>query len=231
MIYTFRHGQECYHIWLALRPDTLCTRWMVWCRWARWVWIIHIFSPSVFFCLASATPINISKYAILITNVYVYDGLFFCCLLFSFSMSLYIPIRLAVLFFNRQKTIKVMWTLTTTLALSAHISTFDRGVSHIVAAPLITAIRIFYSASLCWMIVASHTGHGGLFAKIMNAPAFVHLNKLSYAIYLLNPVLITVIYGYRDHSSHVDPVTSVTILRRSLNSDLYIIAKHVWLRY
>lgn len=105
-----------------------------------------------------------------------------------------------------------MWTLTTTLALSSHISTFDRGVSHIVAAPLITAIRIFYSASLSWMIVASQTGHGGLFAKIMNAPVFVHLNKLSYAIYLLNPVLITVIYGYRDHSSHVDPLTLVRLI-------------------
>lgn len=104
-----------------------------------------------------------------------------------------------------------MWTITTSLAILAHISTIDRGVSHIVAAPLITAIRIFYSASLCWMIVASQTGHGGSFTRIMNSPVFVHLNKLSYAVYLLNPLLITVIYGYRDHSSHVDPITMVRI--------------------
>lgn len=102
-----------------------------------------------------------------------------------------------------------MWTITTTLAISAHISTINRGISHIIAAPLITGIRIFYSASIAWMIVASQTGHGGLFARILNCSVFVHVNKLSYAIYLLNPALITVIYGYKDHSTHVDPITMV----------------------
>lgn len=52
-------------------------------------------------------------------------------------------------------------------------------------------------------------GHGGRFAKILNHPVFVHVNKLSYAIYLLNPAIITVIYGSKDHSTHVDPITMV----------------------
>lgn len=96
-----------------------------------------------------------------------------------------------------------------TIAISAHVSTLNRGIQYLVAAPLITFIRVFYPASISWMIIASQTGHGGVFAKILNWPVFVHVNKLSYAIYLLNPVVICVIYGWQDHSTHIDPVSMV----------------------
>lgn len=91
----------------------------------------------------------------------------------------------------------------------SHLSTLNRGVSYILAAPLIAAIRIFYSSSVAWMILASVMGHGGIFAKIFNCSVFVHLNKLSYGIYLLNPLIITVIYGMQDHSTHLDPISAV----------------------
>lgn len=103
----------------------------------------------------------------------------------------------------------MVWAITSTMALLAHISTMDRSISHVIAAPLISSIRILYSASVCWMIVASQMGHGGFFARILNGPIFVHVNKLTYAIYLLNPVIITVVYGWKDHSTHVDPITMV----------------------
>lgn len=99
----------------------------------------------------------------------------------------------------------------TTIAIFAHISTIDRRISHLWAAPLITFIRVFYPASVAWMIVASHTGHGGKFAKLLNFPIFVHVNKLSYAIYLLNPAVISVLYGWQDHSTHIDPPSMVSL--------------------
>lgn len=108
-----------------------------------------------------------------------------------------------------QKTIKMVWALTSTMVVLAHISTMDRSISHVVAAPLISSIRILYSASVCWMIVASQMGHGGFLARILNSSVFVHVNKLTYAIYLLNPAVITVVYGFKDHSTHVDPITMV----------------------
>lgn len=141
-------------------------------------------------------------------------GKIFCC----FAIANHFPIGMLIIsaFFATktkiQKTVKILWAVTTTLAVGSHISTMYRNISHFIAAPLITAIRIFYSTSVAWMIVASQTGHGGRFAKILNYPVFVHINKLSYAIYLLNPALITVIYGIKDHSTHVDPITMVCIL-------------------
>lgn len=91
----------------------------------------------------------------------------------------------------------------------SHLCTLYRGVSYVVAAPLIAAIRIFYPSAVAWMILASAAGHGGPFARIFNYPVFVHLNKLSYGIYLLNPLIITVIYGMRDSSTHLDPMSAV----------------------
>lgn len=108
-----------------------------------------------------------------------------------------------------QKTVKIFWTLATTIAVLSHFSVINRDISYVYAAPLITAVRILYAASIAWMILASAMGHGGFFAKILNFSVFVHVNKLSYAIYLLNPLVIAVIYGSKDHSTHVEPLTMV----------------------
>lgn len=108
-----------------------------------------------------------------------------------------------------QKTIKMMWTVMITVAICSHISTLKREISHFLAAPLITFIRVLYPMSISWMILASHTGYGGILATILNCPIFVHINKLSYAIYLLNPAVISLLYGWQDHSTHIDPVSMV----------------------
>lgn len=105
---------------------------------------------------------------------------------------------------------KIFWTLATTIAVLSHFSVINRDISYVYAAPIITAVRILYSTSIAWMILASAMGHGGFFAKILNFSTFVHVNKLSYAIYLLNPLVISVIYGAKDHSTHVEPLTMVS---------------------
>lgn len=117
-----------------------------------------------------------------------------------FSISIFVQLK---------KTIKMLWTVMGSFAIFAHGSTLHRDISHLLAAPLITFIRIFYPLSIAWMIIASQTGHGGVFAKLMNMPIFIHLNKLSYAIYLLNPAIISVLYGWQEHSTHIDPVSMV----------------------
>ncbi|XP_055322371.1 O-acyltransferase like protein-like [Sitodiplosis mosellana] len=122
-----------------------------------------------------------------------------------------------------EKTIKMVWTVTITIAILAHVSTLNRNVSYVTAALLITFIRVLYPVSVSWMILASHTGYGGLFAKILNFPVFVHINKLSYGIYLLNPAVISVLYGWQDHSTHVDPV-SMTVMTTGIKVIVYLSA-------
>lgn len=45
----------------------------------------------------------------------------------------------------------------------------------------------------------------GLISRIFSSKLFARTNKLTYAIYLLNPVIITVLFGEFDNGGHVDP--------------------------
>lgn len=109
-----------------------------------------------------------------------------------------------------QQTIQLLWTLATTVMTMCHLVTFVRNISYVIGVPMIVAVRLFYGGSACWMIVASVKGHGGWFTRMMNLPVFVHLNKLSYGIYLLNPIVVSVIYGAGDHSTAIEPIVQVS---------------------
>lgn len=43
-------------------------------------------------------------------------------------------------------------------------------------------------------------------SRIFSSRFFVRINKLTYAIYLLNPIIITVFFGKFDNGGQVDPV-------------------------
>ena len=45
----------------------------------------------------------------------------------------------------------------------------------------------------------------GLISRIFSSRIFVRINKLTYAIYLLNPIIITVAFGVFDIGGTVDP--------------------------
>lgn len=109
----------------------------------------------------------------------------------------------------RQQTVQLLWTLATTVMLICHMATYVRDSTHVVGVPMIVGVRLLYGGSACWMIVASMKGQGGWFARVTGWPVFVHLNKLSYGIYLLNPIVVALIYGLSDHSASVEPITQV----------------------
>lgn len=45
----------------------------------------------------------------------------------------------------------------------------------------------------------------GLVSRIFSSKVFVRINKLTYAIYLLNPIVIMLAFGTFDTGSNVDP--------------------------
>jgi peptidoglycan/LPS O-acetylase OafA/YrhL len=71
--------------------------------------------------------------------------------------------------------------------------------------------RLFASLAASWFIVASVCGEANWFSNFLSARIFVLINKLTYAIYLLNPLLIFFLFSQVEHGTSVDPV-SMTIL-------------------
>lgn len=45
--------------------------------------------------------------------------------------------------------------------------------------------------------------------RFLSSKFFIHTNKLTYGIYLLNPLIITTVFGLSDNSANADPVPTV----------------------
>ncbi|XP_030558156.1 nose resistant to fluoxetine protein 6 [Drosophila novamexicana] len=85
-------------------------------------------------------------------------------------------------------------------------ATVKRDFGHLVTISLFVLGRVAFSLSVCWMIVGSATGRGVWWSRLLEARCFQHMNRLSYAIYLLNPMVIALIYGLTNSSTHADPL-------------------------
>lgn len=49
----------------------------------------------------------------------------------------------------------------------------------------------------------------GAFSEAMGSQICVHLNKLTYSMYMVSPIAITVVFGLKETSSHFDEVNTV----------------------
>lgn len=50
----------------------------------------------------------------------------------------------------------------------------------------------------------------GAFADTMSSQIFIHLNKLTYSMYMVSPIVITAAYGLKETSSHFDEADTVS---------------------
>lgn len=65
----------------------------------------------------------------------------------------------------------------------------------------------------------------GLVSKFFSAKIFVRINKLTYAIYLLNPLVISIVFGKIDNGTFVDPMLySILIIGITLSTYVLAIA-------
>ncbi|KAH8371386.1 hypothetical protein KR093_007149 [Drosophila rubida] len=83
-------------------------------------------------------------------------------------------------------------------------STAKRDLGYLITISLFVLGRVLFSLFLCWMIIGSARGRGVWWSRLLEAPVFQHINRLTYAIYLLNPLVISLVYSLTTASSHVD---------------------------
>lgn len=88
-------------------------------------------------------------------------------------------------------------------------STIKRDLGSLLAISLFVLGRFFFSLSVCWMIAGSAQGRGVWWSRLLEAKGFQHLSRLSYAIYLLNPLVIAFFYSLTSSSTHADPLMLV----------------------
>lgn len=95
-------------------------------------------------------------------------------------------------------------------------STVKRDLGPLMAITLFVMGRLFFSLSVCWMIARSCDGRGVWWSRLLEAKGFQHVSRLSYAIYLLNPLVIALFYSLTNASTHADPFMLVSTMWTSL---------------
>ncbi|XP_002007074.2 nose resistant to fluoxetine protein 6 [Drosophila mojavensis] len=97
------------------------------------------------------------------------------------------------------------WHLALLVFFACIYSTIRRDLGPLLAISLFVLGRLSFSLSVCWMIVGSAQGRGVWWSRLLEAKGFQHLSRLSYAIYLLNPLVIAFFYSLTNASTHADP--------------------------
>uniref|UniRef100_A0A0A1WML0 Nose resistant to fluoxetine protein 6 n=1 Tax=Zeugodacus cucurbitae TaxID=28588 RepID=A0A0A1WML0_ZEUCU len=101
---------------------------------------------------------------------------------------------------------KCLWNLAILVFFSCIYSTIKRDMSVFSAVTLFIVGRLLFSLSVCWMIVGSATGRGIWWSRILEAKVFQHINRVSYAIYMLNPLVIAFFFSLTNASTSADPL-------------------------
>ncbi|KAH8297034.1 hypothetical protein KR044_003869 [Drosophila immigrans] len=112
--------------------------------------------------------------------------------------------RLQINFSDQQK--RCLWHVCLFGFLVCIYATIRRDLGSLITISLFVFGRALFSLCVCWMITGSATGSGVWWSRLLEAPIFQHFNRLTYAIYLLNPLVISLVYSLTSASFHVDIV-------------------------
>lgn len=107
---------------------------------------------------------------------------------------------------------KCLWNLAILIFFGCIYSTIHRAMSTLATICLFVGGRFSFSLAVSWMIVGSATGRSVWWSRILEHRIFQHVNKLSYAIYLLNPFIINIVFSLNKQSTHADPFILVSFL-------------------
>ncbi|XP_013103772.1 nose resistant to fluoxetine protein 6 [Stomoxys calcitrans] len=97
------------------------------------------------------------------------------------------------------------WNLSIIVFFVCQYSTVKRDVSPVTAISLFVVGRLLFSMAISWVIIGSAAGRGVVWSRFLEAKVFQHLNRISYAFYLLNPFVIAFFFGLTNSSTHADP--------------------------
>uniref|UniRef100_A0A1A9ZAU2 Nose resistant-to-fluoxetine protein N-terminal domain-containing protein n=1 Tax=Glossina pallidipes TaxID=7398 RepID=A0A1A9ZAU2_GLOPL len=96
------------------------------------------------------------------------------------------------------------WNLAILVICMCLFSTAKRDLSSLGALTLVVIGRLCLSTAICWTVIGSATGRTCWWSQLLEAKLFQHLNKLTYAIYLLNPLVIVLLFSLTSASIHAD---------------------------
>lgn len=107
----------------------------------------------------------------------------------------------------------IYWTLTSITILITLFATYFKDVPLVYFAITFSVGRVFLAIIWGSIVMMCHFGYGGILNRILSSSILMHINKLAYLIFLLNPFVITVLKAGRETISHFDMSSIVSYIK------------------
>ncbi|XP_076627065.1 nose resistant to fluoxetine protein 6 [Colletes latitarsis] len=109
------------------------------------------------------------------------------------------------------KALAIGWTIGTMCNFTVLYGLIDRNLPIVLSVAYAALSRVVWAFGIAWLVVACATNNGGIINKVLSHPVWLPLSRISYSIYLLNPLLIYTVYLSTSYPLFHDPVTTAAI--------------------
>lgn len=114
-----------------------------------------------------------------------------------------------------QTVLRSYWLITTIAFVMTLFVAYDKIVIFGCLFPVVVAFGRHFIGMLVGSVVAACSlQYGGWLNRLLSARLFVHVNRLTYFAYLLNPIVVVALHGASESCAHYD-VAGMVILKSS----------------
>lgn len=100
--------------------------------------------------------------------------------------------------------VRSYWSIATIIFIFTLFVLYDKNIPSFMFAISYSVGRFLLALFWGSVVMMCYLGYGGIFNRFFSSQILAHLNKLAYMMYLLNPVIVTVMRTGSESSSHFD---------------------------
>lgn len=112
------------------------------------------------------------------------------------------------IYWTWRRTSKIFWLLSFVLYIATNFMSYWRSTPTWAVATIMSFGKLFFALWVGGVIVICARGQGGLFNSLLSARVFLFLNKFCFSIYMLAPVVVIAMFGFRNEPTNFTEVGS-----------------------
>lgn len=110
-----------------------------------------------------------------------------------------------------QTFVRSYWSIAAIVFVFSLFAGYSKDVSPVEFAVSLSIGRLLMSLFWGSLVVMCFLGHGGWLQRFLCCSTLAHLNKVSYLVYLLNPVIVTLFCAFQQGVNHYELTTTVSV--------------------
>lgn len=109
--------------------------------------------------------------------------------------------------------VAVYWTLAAVVFFASIFYTYARDRIAVAHCAVFWSLGKFaFGVYIGSVVLMCQWGHGGRLTRVFAHAGFQHVSKLTYAVYMISPLVITGLHGMKEVSTHFDSMQTVSVL-------------------